>query len=216
MGSGSAKSARLDFGIDLRKRVHMQGGTDEDIQLVREEAPDFLNTLAIQLLERARIIRGDRDCFRLMHDEVVIEIPALKRPTLPDLKRSWGYIREIERDDSTEEPLTLRLATVLKSDESLIPGTVYERRIEPLRNAGKLLGFQHRQWLLENQHKFPALTALLEKVYIDFPGIVVVYEDGHRIVPYASQSGGRLDGRWIWFDFGFSESGRIAVSGSPR
>ena len=212
MGSGTAKKVRLDLGIELRTRVHKCEGTDEDILLVQEEAPDFMDGFARQIVERARLIRGDRNCFRLTSDDVMIQLPALKRPTLAGLQQDWGYIDRIERDDSTEEPVTLRLATVLKSDESSIEGAVYERRLMRLRTDGRLLGFQHRQWLLEHQTELPELMALLGKVYVDFPGIVVVDDDGSRNVPYAGQDGKRWATFWFWLNFDFVQSGRVAVS----
>lgn len=212
MGSGTAKTVRLDLGIDLRDRIHTQKGTDEDIRLVLNEAPSFMDNIAQQFVQRATIIRSDRDCFRLLHDDVVIEIPARKRPTLADVQASWGYIEKIERDDSTEEPVTLRLSTVLKSTEGSIDGPTYERRLTVLRGNGRLLGFQHRKFMFEVQKQYPALMALLGEVYIDFSGIIVVNQDGRRYVPYARSGGGRFADYWDGLGDDFSGLGRVAVS----
>ena len=212
MGSGKAKSVRLDLGIDLRNRVHSHNGTDKDIILIQNEAPGFMDQIASQIVERANLIRGDRECFRLMHDDVVIEIPALKRPTLEQIKKSWNYIEKIERDDSTEEPVTLRLATVLRSSESFIDGGTYELRLTVHRDQGRLLGFQHRQYLLDVQQQHPALMALLGNVYIDFPGIIVERRGGRRCVPVVNFDGKRFVDGWGWVGSVFDGNGRVAVS----
>ncbi len=212
MGSGKAKSVRLDLGIDLRNRIHAQNGTDDDILLVQEEASSFMDDLAGQLVVHAEIIRGDRECFRLMHDDVVIQMPALKRPTLEEIRVSWSYIQRIERDDSTEEPVKLRLSTVLKSTEGSIDGATYERRLTVLRGKGGLLGFQHRQYMLKVQREYPALMALLGKVYIDFPGIIVVNQVGDRCIPYVIRDGMQFVGYWYGLGGDFYGIGRVAVS----
>lgn len=214
MGSGT----RLESGVELRNGVIAAGGDDKDIDLVLEERPDLFTGFGKQLVETARLIRGDKDCFRLTDDEVVIEIPALKRPTLKEVQKSWDWVRSIESDNSTEDAVTLRLATVLKSTESRIDGATYERRTAKLRTDGRLLGFQHRKWLLENQSKIEgpkaraALKALLGKVYIDFSGIIVVRDDGSRVVPCVGNGGGQWCGTWNDLAYDFNDSGRIAVS----
>ena len=144
-------------------------------------------------------------------NELVIEIPALPRPTLGELQAKYGWIKKIERDTSPTGPVTLVLGTVLPEGETnSIDGAEYERRLAPKQDV--LLGFQHRQWLLEHQAEFPGLMTLLGKVYIDFPGLVVVLDDGGRDVPYANRGGRRWGGDWDWlYDF-FGSSGRVAVS----
>src|SRR5882724_3076964 len=49
------------------------------------------------------------------HDtnELTIQIPARKRPTLDQLQKKHDWIKSIERDTSTEEAVTLTLAIVL-------------------------------------------------------------------------------------------------------
>ena len=193
-------SMRLEPGVELRKGVLGTGGTDEDIALVLEERPDLFAGFGGQVVETARIIRGDRDCFRLMDEAVVIEIPALKRPTLAEVQASWSHIKKIERDDSLEGPVTLRLATVRKSTEPSVDGPTYERRTQKLRDEGKLFGFQQRQWLIANQDNEKAipdpkvrvaLNALIGQVYVDFSGLIVVGASGSRCIPDASSFGER-------------------------
>jgi hypothetical protein len=141
--------------------------------------------------------------------ELSIPMPALKRPTLKELQANNDWIKSIERDTSTEEAVILTLATALVPDDgNSIDGKEYEKRIALKHNS--LLGFQHRQWLLEHQDEFPELKALLGKIYIDFPGIVVVNRDGSRGVPYCGRSGSRWDGGWRWLGDEFGVDGRIA------
>jgi hypothetical protein len=144
-------------------------------------------------------------------EEVAIQIPALPRPTLAELKANWSWIRSIERDTSPTEPVSLVLGTVLCEGETdSINGTEYERRLAPKQDV--LLGFQHRQWLLEHQAEFPEFMALLGKVYIDFSGLVVVHGNGDRHVPYVSQDDRRWGGGWSWLVYGFAPDGRVAAS----
>jgi len=143
--------------------------------------------------------------------ELTINIPALPRPTLSELQAQFPWIRSIERDTSPETPVTLTLVTVLKPGEKPIDGKEYERRLAPQQDV--LLGFQHRQWFLAHQDEYPALKALLGKVYyIDFPGIAVRDVGGFRVVPYCFQGGKRWDGDWSWLDAGFLGFGRVAVA----
>jgi hypothetical protein len=142
--------------------------------------------------------------------DVSIQLPALKRPTLKELQASNDWIKSIERDTSTEEAVTLTFATVLVPDDgSSIDGKEYEKRIALKHDS--LLGFQHRQWLLEHQAEFPEFMALLGKCYVDFPGIVVVNRDGDRVIPYCNQNGSRWDDFWSWLSNDFAVLGRIAV-----
>lgn len=141
--------------------------------------------------------------------ELSIQLPALKRPTLKDLQAKYDWIKSIERDTSTEAPVTLALATVLVPDDgSYIDGKEYEKRIALKHDA--LLGFQHQQWLLEHQDEFPELKALLGKVYIDFPGLVVVNRVGGRRVPCCGRSGSRWGDVWGWLSDSFASDGRLA------
>jgi hypothetical protein len=141
--------------------------------------------------------------------ELSIQLPALKRPTLKELQKNNDWIKSIERDNSTEAPVTLTLATVLvPDDDGSIDGKEYEKRIALKHDS--LLGFQHRQWLLEHQDEFPEFMALLGKVYIDFPGLVVVSRGGGRRVPCCDQGGSRWGVSWSWLGVKFSSYGRVA------
>lgn len=141
--------------------------------------------------------------------ELIIQIPALRRPTLAELKAKYSWVCQIERDVSPEGPVTLRLGTLLRKGEDQIKGQEFERRSKTI--AGQTLGFQHAEWLVGCQNSFPALTALLERVCIDFLGIVVVNADGGQIFPYLVRNDERCCLCWIWW-LGLTRSGRLAVS----
>lgn len=143
--------------------------------------------------------------------EVAIHIPALPRPTLAELRARYSWIDRIERDTSPTSAVTLKLGTVLRSEEGPIDGSEYERRL-----ATKLditLGYQYAEWLVKHQEAFPALMALLGKVYIDFPGLVVVGAGGCRHFPYLDGDGGRWYLGWDWTGNDLYRVGRVAVSG---
>ena len=147
-------------------------------------------------------------------DKFTLQIPALPRPTLAELREKFPWIREekgIERDTSPTDAVTLRLGTVLCEGEDLIGGTEYERRLQPKQDI--LLGYQQAAWLVAHQDEFPAFMALLGKIYIDFPGLVVVRADGSRDVPCLPRGGRRWRLRWVWLEGGVLRSGRVAVSG---
>jgi hypothetical protein len=156
--------------------------------------------------------RMNEDFFRET-GELSIEIPARKRPTFEELREKYG-IRSIERDNSTEEAVTLKLATVLRTGEDEIDGKEYERRL--VSKPDGILGYQQREWLLEHQDENPAFMALLGKIYIDFSGIVLVFGGGGRGVPYCGQDGSRWDGDWISFDSRFGADARVAVAGKCK
>lgn len=144
-------------------------------------------------------------------DELTIEIPALKRPTPEELKKDFPWIRFTERDTSPEGPVKLTLVALLRAGEGSIRGAEYERRLVKIGNNG--LGYQHQQWLLKNQDKFPKLAALRGKVYIDFPGLIVVSSLGNRCIPYVNDAGKRWGGDWGWLGSAFRSRNRVAVSG---
>ncbi len=146
--------------------------------------------------------------FRKMED-VAIQIPALPRPTIAEIQAKFSWIKSIERDNSPTEAVTLSLGTVLRPDEGSVGGVEYERRIISLPT----LGYQQAVWLVDHQDEFPEFMALLGKVYIDFPGLVVVRENGDRDVPYLDQGGKRWYLHWDWLGHGQRSDGRVAVSG---
>jgi hypothetical protein len=128
------------------------------------------------------------------------------------LQAKWSWIKKIERDTSSERPVTLNLATILRNEaEGSINGPEYEWRIAS--SLSRLLGYQQLAWLVEHQDEHPAFMALLGKVYIDFSALVVVGVNGTRNVPYGRQNGLRWDARWHWLGDDFRQSGRLAVSG---
>jgi len=143
--------------------------------------------------------------------ELTIEIPALPRPTLEELQKEYSSIKSIERDTSPVEPVTLTLSIVLLPWETnAISGVEYEHRIAAKHEV--LLGFQQRRWLVENQDKFPEFMALLGKIYLDFPGIVVVHEDGVRSVPCAARRGERWVEHWGALQYDFFPYERVACA----
>lgn len=152
----------------------------------------------------------DSSLLRLTGELAAIRIPALARPTLADLQKHG--VRRIERDSSPTGEVNFNLATILRAgEEGHISGSDYEARIAA--HLGLVLGYQHRQWLIANQDEFPEFTALLGKVYIDFPGIVVVGAAvGGRYIPCASSSGERWNDYWLGLADDFNFDDRIGVS----
>lgn len=155
------------------------------------------------------------DFLRYMED-LTIEMPAMKRPTLEELRARESWIRAengIEPDTSTEEPVILRLGTVLRPDEPQIDGPEYERRMVNVPS----LGLQHSDYIVEHQDDdtpgFAALRALKGKIYIDFRGLVVVDEDGDRRFPCVSGLGRRVVQFWDWVSDRLGRNGRVAVPG---
>lgn len=144
--------------------------------------------------------------------ELVIRIPALKRPTLAQLQAKYSWIKKIERDTSPEGPVTLNLATILRdAAEGSVNGPEYERRIAA--SLSRLLGYQQLAWLIEHQDEYPIFMALLGKIYIDFSGLVVVRGGGRRLVPFGYRGGARWGAHWRWLGSNFDQRGRVAVSG---
>lgn len=150
--------------------------------------------------------------------ELVIEIPALPRPTLAELRMKYGWIHKengIARDISPTGAVTLKLGTVLLPRESSIGGSQYTWRcLEP--EFPIALGYQQAVWAVENQDRFPALMALLGKVYIDLRGIEVVDADGGRGFPCLGRDGERWFVHWDWTGRDLDSNGRLAVSGKQQ
>jgi hypothetical protein len=145
--------------------------------------------------------------------ELTLQIPALLRPTLAELRSKYDWIGEengIERDSSPTEAVTLKLATILLGNERSVNGQKYEERIAPKLDI--ILGYQQAIWLVEHQDEHPEFMALLGKVYIDFTGLVVVRSIGDRRCPFLDQFGERWCLYWSWVDIGFISRERIAFS----
>jgi hypothetical protein len=142
-----------------------------------------------------------------------IRFPGLARPEIAKLKAKYPGIREIVGEDTSPTGETvLDLGTVLKPDETYIDGATYAARREALQ--GLTLGYQHAEWIVAEQDKLPDwFKALLGKVYIDFPGIVVLDEDDRRYFPYLDEDGERWYLHWHWAGHGLDAYGRVAVSG---
>ncbi len=135
--------------------------------------------------------------------EFSVQIPALTRPTLAELREKFLWIRAengIERDVSPEGEVTLVLGTLLRLGESSISGQEYERRVALVSRP--FLGYQQLNWLVEHQDEHPALMALLGQIYVDGPGLVVVDGDNSdRRFPYLVRYGERWHLYWAWKDY---------------
>ncbi|MDP3725195.1 MAG: hypothetical protein Q8R20_01855 [Nanoarchaeota archaeon] len=143
-------------------------------------------------------------------EELSIEIPALARPTLKELRALCPWIRSIEYDVSPTEVVTLRLGTFLRSGEERISHEKYEQRCKP--HLASCLGHQHAAWLVEHQDEFPEFMALLGKVYVDFPGIVVLGVGGSRFLACLGQDGKHWGLSWRWTGDGLYSDVRVASS----
>lgn len=120
--------------------------------------------------------------------ELNIEIPALPRPTLEELKKepcvlSLGNLTGVERDTSPIESVTLRLGTLILPGETSpnfmggrIPRTEVfdaELRLRIAPHLNHLLGLQHADWLVAHQEELPAFVSLFKSKtvhQIDFHG----------------------------------------------
>lgn len=141
--------------------------------------------------------------------ELAVEIPALRRPTLQQIRKRYPWIGSIERDDSPEGPVTLKLATFLL-DEERIDGSEFERRL--VLHPDVLLGLQHVDWFLKRQREYPAFMKLLRNIYVEFPGIVLVDDTGNRSVPCCCKRGAHWIRRWELLENGLGVHGRLAVA----
>ena len=127
-------------------------------------------------------------------DEFTVFIPALQHPTLDDIRQDFEYIEKIERDTSITDAANLTCITVLQSDENNVRKSEYERRIAPWAIFGP--GYQQAKWLVEHQDEFPDFMAKVGRVYLVFPGMVVVYAVGLRFFPMLISNEKR---RWFLF-----------------
>jgi hypothetical protein len=100
-------------------------------------------------------------------------------------------------DYSPAGRVLFRVGTVLRPDEIEIDAPEYERRLIEF-GVGRLLGYQHLAWLVENQDQYPILLGLLGEFSIDGPGLVVIAENGDRNIPYICKSKDRWGLHWGW------------------
>ncbi|MBI4121371.1 MAG: hypothetical protein HY470_00225 [Candidatus Ryanbacteria bacterium] len=150
--------------------------------------------------------------------ELAIQIPALARSTLEELRKKFSWIREkdgIERDTSPTDALTFNLVKILSPYEKQVDGIEYERRIALKLNL--ILGYQHGVWIVDHQDdpELAPLKALLCKVYIDLSGLVVVEggTNGRRVFPCLVDDGKRWHVDFRRIAYGFRPHVRLAVSG---
>src|SRR3989344_7211447 len=98
--------------------------------------------------------------------ELVIQIPALVRPTFEELRARFDWIRSAEPDISPVETSFLRLGTVLREDEKYpINGNEYRRRIAS--SPETFFGYQQADLLMENQDEFSEFAEIFKETYDD-------------------------------------------------
>ncbi len=212
MGDKALNSAELE--LTQKIQIHFPRGISSEVLARWNGCPKEIITARLEEIfgkePETTQPRSLVDFFRET-GELTIEIPALPRPTFEELQAKFPRIKKIERDTSPTGPVTMKFGTVLRPGEKRINGAEYERRLTPKIDI--VLGYQHWNWVFEHQSEYPDLMALLGKIYIDFPGIIVVLGDGGRSCPCLFQGGGRFGQGWDWFDNVLGRSGRIAVSG---
>lgn len=105
--------------------------------------------------------------------ELSIEVPACRRPTIPELRWLWPDVLAIEYDESPELPVTLVVGTFLRVEERAVNGNEYGCRRQAVLSS--LLGPQHALLLQEkvNSGRLPELFDFLGKFCLDFFGMVV-------------------------------------------
>lgn len=207
MGTVSLEQ-RFTVLASLGQNIDWDSLTTEQVQVGVREAQRAGAEATVFIRNGYRVQIGD--FFRTM-ENLAIQIPALPRPTLGELRAKYSFIKSIERDTSPTEAVTLSLGTVLRPDEERIDGAEYERRIVP--KLADLFGYQQLEWLVAHQDKYPAFKALLGQIYIDGPGIVVVGAGGHRLFPYLYENGKRWYLHWYWIEDDLDRYGRLASSG---
>ena len=141
--------------------------------------------------------------------DLAIRIPALARPALADVQKQFPWIKSIQEDQSPAGAVTLKLASVLESSEVSISSEEYEQRLAPRQQEA--LGFQQALWLVEHQDEFPEFMALAGKIYIDFPGLVMVDGINGRDFAFLVRHGSRWSLECGWSGRGADHRGRIAV-----
>lgn len=128
----------------------------------------------------------------LKRTETGILIPALPRPTIDELryqgKNNRPWIREIHMDVSPTESVRLVLARIVGGDEESIDWGAYITRLD---DEGPL-GYQQAVWLRQQRDSMTAeerlvIDEIIPRNFIDFPGLVIVRDDGSIGVPVMMQ-----------------------------
>lgn len=160
--------------------------------------------------------------------EITLEIPALPRPTLEELKvidrpeityfpKHPPVINMIASDTSPVEAVTFKLGSALAPGEEFIDDEDVDFRIGP--NRDKLLGFQHAIWLVQHQDELPGLMALASKpINFKFPGIMTrKKENGIRSYPFLRRRWRGKQIRWTvcwgWHEYILSCPGNLIAIG---
>ncbi len=178
----------------------------EVIQLPPEEFgskfTDFLKTMA-----RVRMVH---DYFQETKLRRTIYIPPMGRPDIEELSAVLqGSSVKIAYDISQTGPIQLALGTILSPEESEISMAELDFRLSAI--AGRLLGYQHAQWLVRNQDEYPEFKELTGKIEIIFMPGLEVRVDGFlyftpALVPEKSKERWELE--WIGSS-GASRSNRL-------
>jgi len=147
-------------------------------------------------------------------EEFSLQVPATQRPTTRELRAEFPWVKNIERDSSPTNAVTLTLKQVLRSDESYVNGSEYERRIA----QESVLGYQQAAWLTKNQNDPRIEQALsgLRQLQIDFPGTVAVSWHGTRSIAHLRRCGELWCLSWTSIVLGFEEverGRRLAIGG---
>ncbi|MDO8664503.1 MAG: hypothetical protein Q7K44_03100 [Candidatus Liptonbacteria bacterium] len=154
---------------------------------------------------------------------IVIELPALPKPTFDDSSSNEHAGLE---DTSPVDPVELLIGTIIREGEqNRIDSAEYTRRIVSI--GGIFGGLQQAIFLVENQDSHPEFVKLFSKVYedepvvysrpyVDFLGFIRHTKDGNRFCPRIGITyTERLFWGWTWLDRGCRISGYIAVARPP-
>lgn len=116
--------------------------------------------------------------------ELVVQIPALQRPTLEELRKECKEdFQCIKHDISPTKPIVFRLGTVLQSSESSIGTIECQRRVALQPN---IIGRQQLKWLFENKDKLTGFKYLMTQIYIEGHGLSIIDSLGYERIPRLS------------------------------
>jgi hypothetical protein len=205
-------------------------------------AISVFKALCLRFDDAGRPWRGDRlsDLF-VIADELIMDLPALPRPSLQDLRSAFSTlpIQTIERDTSPTDAVRMKLATVhyerkhTYSDPIWVQDQNGNRKYNPPQNPDhfwathdispadfecriasredQLLGYQHAAWLLQHHLEFPELVNLLESRDIIFPGIVIS-AGGKRQSPMLLKDNGRIQIAGAILEGGYAVPSKVRVA----